>query len=200
MRLQADGITDLLKAANSGDGKAAGELVRLVYDDLKKAARGQLAHERPDHTLQPTAIVNEAFLRLFRAAGKGSDDWLPRTPDVLSRSHFLCVAAKQMRQVLIDHARQKKTRKRDFGFKISLEDVNQGELGVGHISDFEELDEQLNVLAAKDADVAKVVEMKFFGGMTDEEVAMAMGTNLTKVRRDWEFARSWLRVRLTHHK
>lgn len=189
-------ITKLLHAARAGDGEAAGEVVSRVYQDLKRVARRQMSGEREGHTLQPTAVVHEVFLRLFRPEGSGSGGWVPNALDVQSRAHFLSVAAKQMRRVLVDHARVKKTAKRDFGVKIALEDADPARLSTGKEHPFEELDEQLNLLAVRDPAAAQVVELKFFGGLTDEEVALAMSTSFAQVRRDWEFARAWLRQRL----
>jgi DNA-directed RNA polymerase specialized sigma24 family protein len=101
-----------------------------------------------------------------------------------------------MRQVLIDHARQKRAMKRDFGIKINLEDVNPGALATPNGFEFESLNQLLDLLATKDKDAAQVVELKFFGGLTFEEAAAVMNTNYAKVRRDWEFARLWLRHRI----
>ena len=168
-----------------------------VYQDLRRVARSVMASEDAQHTLQPTAIVNEAFLRLFRH-GQGPDSpWQSVAVDWQSRAHFLAVAAKQMRQVLIDHARQKRAAKRGSGLKISLNDADAGILAAHPEQDFESIDRLLNLLAEKDPAAAQVVELKFFGGLTDREAALAMGITIAKLRRDWDFARSWLRHRLS---
>lgn len=187
----APDITSLLQAVRAGDSASRDKLMSVMYSDLRKVAQRYMASERPDHTLQPTAVVNEMYLRLFKPAEgeAASVDWQ-------SRAHFLGVAAKQMRQILIDHARQKRATKRDFGVKVSLDNAPAGSLAVNPEFDFEILDELLNLLATKDAGAARVVELKFFGGLTDREAAAVMGINLTKLRRDWEFARSWLRHRM----
>ncbi len=187
---EVENITQLLHAARDGNDFAAGQLLDAVYTDLRRLARRHMASERVDHTLQPTAVVNEAFLKMFKPAGTA---WQSAPVDWQSRAHFLGVAAKQMRLVLIDHARQKRAAKRG-SLRISLEDA--GPLAVRPETDFETLDELLNLLATKDPSAAKVVELKFFGGLTDKEAALVMGVNIAKFRREWEFARAWLRQRL----
>jgi RNA polymerase sigma factor (TIGR02999 family) len=197
MVLRAENITTLLQAARRGDRQSAEQLVNVVYTDLKKVARRYMASERADHTLQPTAIVNDVLVRLFCAAetsGAGSPgaskiDWT-------SRAHFPGVAARQMRLVLIDHARRKRAQKRNFGIHVSLEGANPASADLRSEFEFEDLNRLLNLLAIKDSNAAKVVELRFFGGMTDSETAEVLNTNVARVRRDWEFARSWLRHRL----
>jgi RNA polymerase sigma factor (TIGR02999 family) len=195
MVLRGENITSLLQAARQGEPASADRLINAVYTGLQKVARRYMAAERGDHTLQPTAVVNEVLIRLFQPEG-ASGTWQSVEIDWQSRTHFLGVAAKQMRQVLIDHARQKRALKRDFGIKVRLEDLNPGSLATAAEFDFESLDQLLDLLATKDKDAAQVVELKFFGGLTFEEAAAVMNTNCAKVRRDWEFARSWLRHRI----
>jgi RNA polymerase sigma-70 factor, ECF subfamily len=197
MVLQGQDITSLLHAARLGDHESSEKLISAVYIDLKKVARRYLASERAGHTLQPTALVNDVLLRLFHPANGAPDgSWAPIEIDWKSRAHFLGVAAKQMRQVLIDHARQKRAAKRDFGVKIAFEDANPGSLSQPPEFEFETLNQLLDLLATKDKDAARVVELRFFGGLTHEEAAEVMKTNEAKVRRDWEFARQWLRHRM----
>ena len=192
---EAENITQLLQAARQGDESAAGELLEAVYTDLKRLARRHMASERPDHTLQPTAVVNEAFLKMFKPVDSADGtSWQSAQVDWQSRAHFLGVAAKQMRKVLIDHARQKRAAKRGK-FRISLEDA--GPLIASPEAEFETIDQLLNLLAIKDPSAAKVVELKFFGGLTDKEAALVMGVPVAKFRRDWEFARAWLRQKLS---
>jgi RNA polymerase sigma factor (TIGR02999 family) len=193
MLLQAANITQLLKEARQGSESSAEKLMDAVYADLRKVARRYMAAERYDHTLQPTAIVNEVFLRMFRQKGEDAKDWQSVSIDWQNRVHFLGVAAKQMRQVLIDHSRGKKALKRD-AIRLSLDDAESEAADAPQ--DFERLDTLLTLLASKDARAARVVELKFFGGLTDEESAEALGINVTKVRRDWTFARTWLRQRM----
>lgn len=188
-------ITELLQGARDGSAASADRLMSAVYDDLRLLAKGVMASEHRDHTLQPTAVVNEAFLRLFRP-GKGENGGWQSVPiDWQNRAHFLAVAARQMRLVLVDYARQRQAAKRGGGgFKISIEDI--GPVASGEAHDFEAIDELLNLLATKDANAARVVELKFFGGLTDREAALVMNVSVASLRRDWEFARSWLRHQL----
>jgi RNA polymerase sigma factor (TIGR02999 family) len=168
-----------------------------VYQDLRQVARRVMSGEDAQQTLQPTAVVNEAFLRLFRRREGPGNEWQSVPVDWQNRAHFMAVAAKQMRQVLIDHARQKKAAKRGGGLKVSLEDAGQiASPDGGPEHDFENIDRLLNLLAQKDPAAARVVELKFFGGLTDREAALAMGIKTAKLRRDWEFARSWLKHRM----
>lgn len=169
-----------------------------VYQDLRHVARRVMSDERSQQTLQPTAIVNEAFLRLFRRADGPESQWQSVPVDWQSRAHFLAVAAKQMRLVLIDYARQKKAAKRGGGLKVSLEEAGPiaGPDALSPEHDFDTIDRLLNVLAEKDPGAARVVELKFFGGLTDREAALAMGISTAKLRRDWEFARAWLKNRM----
>jgi RNA polymerase sigma-70 factor, ECF subfamily len=139
-----------------------------VYDDLGVLARGVISSEGRDHTLQPTAVVNEAFLRLFRPSNNGSG-WQSVEIDWQNRAHFLAVVARQMRLVLIDYARQRKAAKRGRGLRVSLEDAGPLATADGH--DFEQLNELIDLLATKDPAAARAVELKFFGGFTDHESA-----------------------------
>lgn len=187
-------ITRLLHEARKGAAESAERLMSILYLDLRFLARSVMSSEGPQHTLQPTALVNEAFLRLFQASNEPSPNWRSVQVDWQSRAHFLAVAARQMRLVLIDHARQRRAAKRGGGLRVSLEDL--GEISSGPAPDFEVIDQLLTLLASKDAAAARVVELKFFGGMTDREAALVTGTTTSRIRRDWEFARSWLRQRM----
>jgi len=189
---EAKNITQMLQKARSGGGAAAEELMDAVYTSLKKVARRYMRAERGDHTLQPTAIVNEAFMRLFQPSGEAGQ-WKLAPIDWQSRAHFLGIAAKQMRQVLIDHGRGKSAAKR-AGLKVCVDDAN----GIAAVpaQDFERLDQMLTLLATKDPEAARVVELKFFGGLTDKEAAEVMEISTARLRRSWEFARSWLRQRM----
>ena len=186
-------ITKLLQEARLGNESAAEELMDAVYTGLKQVARRYMKAERGDHTLQPTAIVNEAFLRLFQPVGPDKAEWRSVPVDWQSRAHFLGVAAKQMRQILVDHGRNKGAVKRS-GIKISVEDASS--MAAPADQEFEKLDQLLTLMAAKDPEAAKVVELKFFGGLTDKEGAHVMDISVAKFRRHWEFARSWLRHRM----
>jgi RNA polymerase sigma-70 factor (ECF subfamily) len=187
-------ITRLLQEVRAGSGNSAEELMSAVYQDLRQVARQVMSGEDSQQTLQPTAIVNEAFLRLFKRGEGPESQWQSVPVDWQSRAHFLAVAARQMRLVLIDYARQKKAAKRGGGLKVSLEDA--GPIAARPEHDFETIDRLLILLAEKDPTAAQIVELKFFGGLTDREAALAMGITTAKLRRDWEFARSWLRNRM----
>lgn len=200
--LQAENFTQILESIRQGDHASADVLIEAVYSDLRRVAGRYMASERPEHTLQPTAIINEVFLRMFRPVDARPGDWEPASVDWQSRAHFLGIAARQMRQVLIDHARQKRAAKRNFGIRIEMSDAARGVMpdrgalqGIAE-PEFELIDRLLELLAAKDAEAARVVELKFFGGLTDKEAALVMGINLPRLRRDWEFARGWLRQRM----
>jgi RNA polymerase sigma-70 factor (ECF subfamily) len=156
------------------------ELTPLVYGELRRLAASYLRIESPGHTLQPTALVHEAYLRLSGHA-----------PDCQNRSHFYGVAAHLMRQILIDYARSRQTVKRGGGFEhFSLD----GELIVSQEwdADLVALDDALERLAAIDERKARVVEMRFFGGLSVEESAEALNVSEVTVRRDWQFAKTWL--------
>ncbi len=197
MILRSEHVTTLLHAARLGTPLSAGKLMSAVYTDLHKVARRYMASERADHTLQPTALVNEVLLRLFHPPAEGSDGgWQSISIDWKSRAQFLGIAAKQMRQVLVDHAREKRSMKRNFGIRVMLDDLNEGSLAAPAAYDFGTLNQLLDLLAAKDKDAAQVFELKFFGGLTFDEAAEVTQTSYAKVRRDWEFARGWLRHRL----
>ncbi len=180
----ADGssdITQMLVKYGSGDRTVLDELLPLVYDELKRIAAGYMSRERGDHTLQPTALVNEAYLRLM---DQRSVDWR-------NRAQFFGLAANMMRRILINHAASRNAEKRGSGSqKVALDDVNLffEEQSLDVIA----LDEALFRLSDYDADKAELVEMKFFGGMTTDEIAEATGRSTASVERDWAFARTWL--------
>jgi len=171
-------VTAMLKAWRSGDAGALDRLVPLVHAELHRLAEGCMRGERPDHTLQATALVNEAYLRLVDADVAWQD-----------RAHFFAVAATTMRRILVDHARAKGRKKR-AGTRVSLEES----IIVAPDRDAElvAIDEALTALAANDARAAKAVELHYFGGLTYQEIAEALGTSPATVDRDLRFAKSWL--------
>jgi RNA polymerase sigma factor (TIGR02999 family) len=175
-------LTEWLVLASRGDAVAANRAMEALYAELHKLAASCLRRERPGHTLQPTALVHEAYIRLL-----GVDS-------VNDRRHFVALAAQAMRRVLVDHARGKQRRKRGAGaVRVTLD----GLPGVSPIDvDVIALDEALTALSAIDERAARVVELRYFCGYTDHEVCDILQTNLTAVRRDWAFARSWLKHRL----
>jgi RNA polymerase sigma factor (TIGR02999 family) len=173
-------VTVLLGRIRSGEEAARAELYNVVYDELRRLARRHMKGERGAHTLQPTALVNEAFLRLFGDVVSATD-----------RKHFFALASQTMRRVLVDHGRSRNAEKRGGGAEIlSLDETNPAE---GHdITDILILDEALSRLEKVDARPCRVVEMRFFAGLTESEIAEALSVSEITVRRDWRFARAWL--------
>lgn len=177
--------TILLKALSAGNRTGANRLMELVYDHLRQVAHRYMSRERKAHTLDPTALVNEAFLKLV---GQDRVDWQ-------NRSHFLAVASQAMRRILVDHARTRNREKRGGGKPlISLEDALT--LTPGRNADVLALDGALEKLAKLDEIQAKIVEMRFFGGMSVDEVAEALGMSKRSVERKWTSTRAWLRREL----
>jgi RNA polymerase sigma factor (TIGR02999 family) len=177
-------VTQILSAIEAGDSRAADRLLPLVYEELRKLAAQKLAHEKPGHTLQATALVHEAFLRLV-----GSDS----QRSFKGRGHFLAAAAAAMRRILIDQARRKLARKR--GGKLhrqALSDV-QAPLPDKQLL---ALHEALEKLAAKDPLKARLVELRYFAGLTGEQAAEALDLSPTTVDRHWAYARAWLQTEI----
>ena len=172
-------ITELLGRWRAGDETAFERLFPLFYRELRHLAQSYLNEERAGHTLQGTALVHEAYLRLL---GQNGVEWQ-------DRGHFFAVAAQAMRRILVDHARRQKAAKRGFGEKIQLE---EGLVAGGRSADFEALDEALTRLSAMDERRTKVVELRFYCGMTEEEIAGYLAISPATVRRDWALARAWL--------
>jgi RNA polymerase sigma-70 factor, ECF subfamily len=174
-------VTALLNRMQSGDQEAGDEVAALVYGELHRLAAIEMRREREGHTLQTTALVHEAYLKLA-----GSESL-----EIQNRGHFFAVASLQMRRILVDHARSNRAQRRGGGdFKVGLDglQIAAAEAGIDVLS----LDESLKVLERLDPRAAKVVELRYFGGYTDKEVATTLDVSLATVRRDWEFARSWL--------
>ncbi len=178
---------DLLTAATSGDASAGTALLPLVYDELRATARRLLGPRGRNHTLQPTALVHDAYMKLSR----NRESWE-------NRRHFFCVAAKAMRQVLADHAAKKGAQKRGGGWRrVTLSGELSGDPSTEAAGvDLVELDAALSELAEADPRAARVVELRFLAGLTIEEVAESMGASATTVKEDWRAARTWLRWRL----
>lgn len=173
-------VTQLLKAMAHGDERAAEDLLPLVYAELHRLARAYMRRERPDHTLQATALINEAYMRLARE----DTDWN-------SREHFIGVAANVMRRVLVDYARAHRAQERGGGLKkVELRE----ELAVTpqKLSEVEWLDEALMLLERHNARQARIVELRYFGGLSVEQVASIVGISPRSVKRDWSMARLWL--------
>lgn len=181
-----ENVTDLLLAAHDGDREAADELMRAVYGDLRRKAAALLRRERPGHTLQPTALVHEAYMRLIDQ----------RRVVWQNRAHFLGVAAEMMRRILIDHARNRKAAKRGGGAtRVTLDDalVRSGPRDLDLLA----LDEALDELAVLDPQQSRVVELRAFGGLSVEETAEVMSISPATVKRYWAFSSAWLARRLS---
>lgn len=173
-------ITDLLKGIRRGDRDAENQLIEVVYMDLHKMARRYMASERRNHTLQPTALVHEAYMRIFRGAPV---DWQ-------DRAHFMAVATVQMRRVLIDHGRAFRGANRKGELKVALDETLAANPEAA--CDIEVLEDLLQRLRKADPAAARVIELKFFSGLTDKDVAEVLATSHSSVRRHWNFARAWM--------
>jgi len=178
-------ISLLLRQWGAGDLQARDELVPLVHHELRKRAAGYLRRERPNHTLQPTALVNEAYLRLM---GHRRVTWV-------NRAQFFGVAAQIMRRILVDHARDRHAAKRLGGVRVTLDD------GIGAVPppDCEVLmlDEALRELGRIDERQARIVELKYFAGLSEEEVAAVLSLSRATISREWQSARAWMYRRMT---
>src|SRR6266513_776058 len=178
-------VTDLLARWSDGDDTALAELTPLVYEELRRLAHRQMGAERSDHTLQTTALVNEAYLRL---ADQTNPNWQ-------SRAHFFAVAARAMRQILVSYARSNQAQKRGGGaLKVELDEA--AILSPEQSQEIVDLHEALERLETLDSRKAQVVELKFFGGLNYEEIAEVLKIARMTVRRDWEFAKLWLYTEL----
>jgi RNA polymerase sigma-70 factor (ECF subfamily) len=178
-------VTQLLAEWSHGDNAAFTELTPLVYEELRRLAHHHMSGQRPDHTLQTTALVNEAYLRL---ADQTNPNWQ-------SRAHFFAVAARAMRQILVSYARSNRAQKRGGGgARIELDEA--AILSPEQSKEIVDLHEALERLGTLDSRKAQVVELKFFGGLNYEEIADVLKIARMTVRRDWEFARLWLYTEL----
>jgi len=179
-------VTEVLNELAKGDERALDRLLPVVYRELKRLAAGYLRSERAEHTLQPTALAHEAYLRLV---GREEIQWQ-------NRAHFLGVAARAMREILVDHARRRKALKRGGGQALTLYDEALPVAG-GRPVAFDDLDQALVDLARLSERQAKVVELRYFGGLTIEETGEVLGISPVTVKRDWATARAWLYRELT---
>lgn len=177
-------VTRLLEGFSAGDDVAQDELLRVVYEELRVLARSQLRAEPDGHTLQPTALVHEAYIRLVQQ----------RVSNWKSRAHFFGIAAQAMRRILVDHARRKKAAKRGGGRAVTLVDAAASVEAPG--LDVIALDGALQELEREDPRAARIVEMRFFAGLEVKEVAQALGVSEPTVKRDWRHAKAWLYRRL----
>jgi RNA polymerase sigma-70 factor, ECF subfamily len=178
-------VTLLLSGINNGDGTAPEKLLPLVYEELRRLARSYLQNERRDHTLQPTALVHEAYIRLV--------DW--KNVSWQNRAHFFAVAAQVMRKILVDYARQKRAQKRGGGDTVLELDETVSFSSKREI-DLILLNEALEDLAKLDPVQEKIIELRFFGGLTIEETAHALKISPATVKREWTAAKAWLYRRM----
>src|SRR5213595_1603330 len=178
-------VTQFLQQWSGGDDAALAELTPLVYEELRRLAHHYMEGQRPNHTLQTTALVNEAYLRL-------ADQTNPRWQN---RAHFFAVAARAMRQILVSYARSQRAEKRGGG-ALKMELNEAALVSPEESKQIVDLHEALETLAALDSRKAQVVELKYFGGLNYDEMAEVLKISPVTVRRDWEFARAWLHAEL----
>ena len=186
MNTEHNDITVLLRAAGEGDTNAKEQLAELIYGELRRLAAVRMRTERADHTLTPTALANEVWLKLCDADAVYAD-----------RAHFFTIAARAMRRVLIDYARSRNAEKRHGGALLKMEDLDR-DIAAPEVQDhLKALDEALDRLAEFDPRAAKVVELRYFGGLTQIEIAQVLQVDRRTVDRDWAVARAWLFDQLT---
>ena len=180
-------ITELLHQMRAGDASARDELMSVAYETLHRIANSQLRKERPDHTLQPTALVNEAYLRLF---GHSEIEFA-------DRAHFFALVSRVMRRILVDHARARAAARRNDE-QVQFDTSIEFEAGAASTPmNLVDLDLAMDALAREQSSLAELIEMRYFGGMTAEETAEALGLSVHVVRHDLRFAQAWLRRKLT---
>ena len=179
-------VTLLLRQIRSGDENAANQLIPLIMEELRNLARLQLRNERPGHTLQPTALVNEAYLRLVNDQAR---DWH-------NRAHFIGVSVSVMRRILIDHARRKQALKRDGSVHTSAQIENCAGLSYEQADELLALNVALDRLEQMNSRQRQVVELRYFGGLSVEETAEALSISSVTVKRDWVAARAWLKAQI----
>ena len=177
-------VTELLRKWGDGDQDALAELTPIVHDELRRIARRYMARERGDHTLQTTAFVNEAYIRLI--------DW--KNARFENRAHFFGVSAQLMRRILVDFARKRPRGKDSPIYKVSL--MEAADVSDGRPADLVELDEALNELGKFDERKARIVELRYFGGLSVEETAEVIGVAPITIMREWQKAKAWLYLRL----
>lgn len=178
-------VTELLARWRAGDQQCLDRLVPLVYDNLRRLAHHQLRQERPGHTLQTSALVHEAYLGLVR----------DKNLDIRDRAHFFAICAHLMREILVQYARRKKAAKRDGGYKLPLEDAFA--VAQSRSIDLIALDDALTHLSKLDPQQSRIVELRFFSGLSVEETALVLGVSPATVKRHWSTARVWLYDQIT---
>ncbi|MFN7933645.1 MAG: ECF-type sigma factor [Bryobacteraceae bacterium] len=177
-------ITLLLQSIGRGDRAAEAQLLEAVYAELRRLAASKLRAERANHTLQPSALVNEVYLRIVNGPVTSKD-----------RSHFFSLAASVMRNILVDHARSRKAKRRDWGTRVDLQ--HAGIVPSSRTDDILSLDSALAELAKLNHRHSEVVHLHFFAGLTFEEIGEALGISSRTAKRDWDMARAWLQVWMT---
>jgi RNA polymerase sigma factor (TIGR02999 family) len=178
-------VSGLLQQWVKGDPEALDAVAPVIYQELRRLAHYHLKSERADHTLQSTALVNEAFIRLM-----GS-----QPTQLQNRAHFVAIASRLMRQILVQYARRRQANKRDGGHRIALEEI--AELPIAGDEELVALDDALEALTRIDDRQSKIVQMKFFGGLSAPEMSQVLGISLATIERDWATARIWLRREMT---
>ncbi|QEF96398.1 RNA polymerase sigma factor SigL [Stieleria maiorica] len=181
-------VSQILHQIENGDQHAASQLLPLVYEELRRLASNKMAQEKQGHTLQPTALVHEAFVRLVSGEADGDD---PHKWD--GRGHFFAAAAESMRRILVESARRRNAQKRGGGMQRC--EFTEDDAILDHQDDATllSLDDALTKLAAEDAELAKLVQLRYFTGLTIEETADVLGVSARTVKRHWTYARAWLR-------
>jgi RNA polymerase sigma factor (TIGR02999 family) len=184
--MSTQGVTHLLIDLSNGKSEVVDELLPIIYDELKRIAASYLRRERSDHTLQPTALVNEAYMKMIDIT---QVSWQ-------NKAHFIGVAANQMRRILVDHARHHNAQKRGGEFQIMTlnDEIDHAE---EKSADLIALDDALNELARMDPTKAKIVELRYFGGLSTNETAEVLGVSAITVKRHWKLAKAWLYGQLT---
>jgi len=180
-------VTRLLDQVRTGNQQAANQLVPLVYAELRRMAGAYMQHERPGHTLQATALVDEAYMRLI---GGEPVDWQ-------NRAHFFGLAARTMRQILMDYARRHRAGKRGGAAARKVDIDAELLIGRDSLDDVIAIDEALDRLAQIDERQSRIIELRFFGGLSEEEAAEVMGLSPTTLKREWRSAKAWLHRELT---
>jgi RNA polymerase sigma-70 factor (ECF subfamily) len=176
-------VTVLLQKVRAGDSDAVNQLIPLVLNELRTLARLQLQHERPGHTLQPTALVHEVYLRLVSDEGR---EWK-------NRAHFIGVSVSVMRRILIDYARRKRAMKRDGGEQVAIDTIDCADLSYDQADELLALDRALDQLELMNSRQRRIVELRYFGGLSVDETAEVLKVSTMTVKRDWATARAWLK-------
>jgi RNA polymerase sigma factor (TIGR02999 family) len=182
--LSSQPVSALLAKWRAGDEESLRRLVPLVYSELRRLAHGQLRKEHPGHTLQSTALVHEAYLRLAKQEPKLFEN----------RAHFFAICAQLMRQILVEYARRRRAAKRDGGYRLTLDGIG---LADSRGLDLVALDDALNELANLDAEQGRIVELRFFGGLSIEQTAQVLNVSPATVKRHWTTARIWLHKQIS---